>query len=354
MKDYILYTINLAHFGAGDVVNTTSAYVNANTGASETFQSILEGDPTASTLSEEMKTYYSDYLIDLAEPELVHDQFAQKQPIPKNGGKTIQFRKYEPLSADTGARLLSEGRTPPGQKLAMSVVEATVEQYGGYIEISDMLMLSAIDNNLLQATRLLASQAAKVLDAITRDAIAEGGIRRFSGGVTGKEQLSSANKEHYLSVNDIRLAVRTLKKANAPKINGSYIGIIHTDVAYDLMSDPDWKAPHEYKDTENLYEGEIGKLYGVRFVETSEGKVHVKGGASNSDVYETFVFGADAYGTTEITGGGLEHIVKQLGSAGTSDPLNQRATVGWKATKVSTILVPDYLVRIMSAATPTV
>ncbi len=331
MKDYILYAINLALFDAeGHVTNTTGT----------------------DTLSEEMKTYYSDYLIDLAEPELVHDQFAQKQPIPKNGGKTIQFRKFDALPGDADSRALEEGKTPAGQKLSMGIVEATVGQYGGFVEISDMLILTAIDNNLVQATRLLASQAAKVLDGITRDAMALGGIRRLAGGVTEPEQLSNANNKHYLTVNDIRLAVRTLKRANAPKINGSYMGIIHTDVAYDLQSDPEWKAPHEYKDTENLYEGEIGKLYGVRFVETSEGKVHEKLGANDSDVYETFVFGADAYGTTEITGGGLEHIVKQLGSAGTADPLNQRATVGWKATKVSKVLVDDYLVRIMSAATP--
>ena len=329
MKDYILYTINLALFDAeGHVTNTTGT----------------------DSLSNEMKTYYSDYLIDLAEPELVHDQFAQKQPIPKNGGKTVEFRQYLPLTKDN--TVLEEGKTPDGQKLSMTTKTATVGQYGGFVEISDMLILTAIDNNLVQATRLLASQAAKVLDGITRDAMAQGGIRRLAGGVTAPEELSNANSKHYLTVNDIRLAVRTLKRANAPKINGSYMGIIHTDVAYDLMSDPEWKTPHEYKDTENLYEGEIGKIYGVRFVETSEGKVHVKGGASNSDVYETFVFGADAYGTTEITGGGLEHIVKQLGSAGTADPLNQRATVGWKATKVSKVLVDDYLVRIMSAATP--
>ena len=330
MKDYILYAINLALFdGEGHVTNTTGT----------------------DTLSEEMKTYYSDYLIDLAEPELVHDQFAQKQPIPKNGGKTIQFRQYLPLDSKANTAL-EEGKTPDGQKLSMTIKEATVGQYGGFVEISDMLILTAIDNNLVQATRLLASQASKVLDAITRDAMAQGGIRRLAGGVTGPEQLSNANAKHYLTVNDIRLAVRTLKRANAPKINGSYMGIIHTDVAYDLMSDPEWKAPHEYKDTENLYEGEIGKIYGVRFVETSEGKVHEGIGANKSDVYETFICGADAYGTTEITGGGLEHIVKQLGSAGTADPLNQRATVGWKATKVSKVLVDDYLVRIMSAATP--
>ena len=52
---------------------------------------------TTADLSAEMKVFYSDYLIDLAEPELVHDQFGQKHPIPKNGGKTIEFRQYDPL-----------------------------------------------------------------------------------------------------------------------------------------------------------------------------------------------------------------------------------------------------------------
>ena len=93
-------------------------------------------------------------------------------------------------------------------------------------------------------------------------------------------------------------------------------------------------------------------MHGVRFVETSEGKIWKGAGANGSDVYATFILGADAYGTTEITGGGLEHIVKQLGSSGAADPLNQRATVGWKATKVSRVLVEDYIVRIETAATP--
>jgi N4-gp56 family major capsid protein len=331
MKDYILYTVNLALFDGEPVINTT----------------------TSEGLTDEMKTYYSDYLIDMAEPELVHDQFAQKHPIPKNGGKTIQFRKYAPLSSDINERLLTEGKTPGGQNLSMTVLEATVAQYGGYIELSDMLLLTAIDNNLVQATRLLGSQAGRVLDAITREEMANTTNEQFaSGNVSGMAQLSSTNKEHYLTVAAVKRAVRTLKRYNAPKIDGSYIAIVHTDVAHDLMNDPEWRYPHEYNDTENIYEGEIGKVHGVRFVETSEGKVYDGAGASGSDVYATFVFGADAYGTTDISGGGLEHIVKQLGSAGSSDPLNQRATVGWKATKVSKLLVPEYIVEILTAATP--
>ena len=77
-----------------------------------------------------------------------------------------------------------------------------------------------------------------------------------------------------------------------------------------------------------MYEGEIGKIAGVRFVETTEAKIFPKAGADGRDVYSTLILGDNAYGVTEVEGGGLSHIVKQLGSGGTTDPLNQRATTG--------------------------
>lgn len=307
---------------------------------------------TSEGLIEEMKVYYSDYLIDNAEPELVHDQFAQRHPIPSNGGKTVQFRKYSPLPK-LHDKPLAEGVTPNGQSLNMSIVEATVVQYGGYIELSDMLLLTAIDNNLVQATRLLGSQAGRTLDTVTREVLAscnsvqwaENQVKATDALVGGKD---SGN--HYLTVNAVRMAVRTLKKMNARKIDGSFVAIIHPDCSYDLMSDPNWKYPHQYQDTTNIYEGEIGKIEGVRFVETSEAKIFEGAGASGRNVYATFVLGADAYGTTEIKNGGLEHIVKQLGSAGTADPLNQRATAGWKATKAAVLLAQEHMVKILTTA----
>ena len=301
---------------------------------------------TASGLSYEMKVYYSDYLIDNAIPKLVHDQFGQKHPIPKNGGKTIEFRKYSPLPKLTTP--IQEGVTPDGQSLNMSTIEATVAQYGGYITLSDVLMLTAIDNNLVQATKLLGAQAGATLDTITREVLNGGTNVIFSGGKSARADLDVSS---VLTVDDIKKAVRLLKTQNAEQINGSWVGIIHPDVSYDLTNDPAWKDVKTYSDPSDIYEGEIGKLYGVRFVETTEAKIWAKAGASNRAVYSTLILGDNAYGTTEISGGGLEHIVKQLGSAGTSDPLNQRATAGWKATKVAERLVENYMVRIESAST---
>ena len=80
----------------------------------------------------------------------------------------------------------------------------------------------------------------------------------------------------------------------------------------------------------------------MRFVETTEAKVYQGG------VFGTLIMGANAYGVTEITGGGLQTIIKQKGSAGTADPLDQRSSIGWKAIKTAELLIPNYLVRVES------
>ena len=300
---------------------------------------------SADGMTGEMKTYYSDYLIDLVEPELIHDQFGQKHPIPKNGGKTIEFRQWDTLPEMLTP--ITEGVTPDGQSLSMQVIEATVQQYGGYVTISDMLELTAIDPVLVQATKAIASQAGRSLDTITREVLNAGTVVQYAGGTDDRTTIDATA---LLTVEDIRKAVRFLEAQDAPKINGYYVGIIHPHVKFDLMSDDEWRKPHEYKDTVNIYNGEIGELYGVRFVQSSRAKVFKGAGTDGCDVYSTLILGDDAYGVTEISGGGLEHIVKQHGSAGTADPLNQRASCAWKATKVAEILVNQYMVRIESGA----
>ena len=297
-------------------------------------------------LTDEMKTYYSDYLIDNATPKLIHDQFGQKHPIPKNGGKTIEFRKYSPLPKLTTP--LQEGVTPDGQSLTMSTIEATVAQYGGYITLSDMLLLTAIDNNLVQATKLLGAQAGSTLDTITREVLNGGTNVIFAGGKDARGDLDASS---LLMVDDVKKAVRLLKNQNAEKFEGDWVGVIHPDISYDLTNDPAWKDVKTYSDPSDIYEGEIGKIYGVRFSETTEAKIWAGAGADGRAVYSTLILGDNAYGVTEITGGGLQHIVKQLGSAGTADALDQRATAGWKATKVAERLVENYMVRIESAST---
>ena len=304
-------------------------------------------------LSAEMKSYYSKYLIKTARPNLVHDQFGQKHPIPKNGGKSIEFRKYTPLKKATTP--LTEGVTPDGSPLDVSTVTSTVKQYGNWIPLTDMLLLTAIDNNMIQALDLLGTNAGVTLDTITREILNAGTVVRYAEGQVASR--TALTNEHKLTVKAVKMGVRDLKKQNAQKIDGYYVGIIHPDISFDLTEDQDWKEMSKYTTPELAFQGEIGRIAGVRFVETTEAKIWAKAGAkigseeNHYDVYSTLILGANAYGVTEIEGGGLETIVKQLGSGGTSDPLNQRATVGWKATKTAERLVEQYMVRIETGST---
>ena len=297
---------------------------------------------TDSGLSVENKTFYDMTLIDEATPNLVHDQFAQVRDIPKNGGKKIEFRKFASLPKATTP--LTEGVTPDGKKLEASSIEAEVSQYGDYIVQSDILELTSIDNTIVEATKILGNQAGLTLDTITRNVLQSGTNVYYCPKGDGTEVKSRTDLDDtcVLTVDVLKRCAAFLKKNNAPKINGKYVAIIHPFVAYDLMSDDEWKYPHQYADPKNIYEGEIGEIAGFRFVETSEAKVYANG------IFGTILLGANAYGTTKLTGGGLQTIIKQLGSAGVADPLNQRSSIGWKATKTAEILVEAYMMRVES------
>lgn len=304
---------------------------------------------TDSGLSAENKTFYDRTLLESAKPNLIHSQFGQKRPIPKNGGKKIEFRRYGALPK--ALTPLTEGVTPDGRKLTVTAVEAEVHQYGDYVALSDVLDLTAIDNNVLEATKAIGNQAGLTLDTITRNILQAGTNVQYCPkvGATGTTAVTSRadiDATCKLTVDEIKKAVATLKANNVPKISGSYVAIIHPYAAYDLMSDPAWEEMHKYTTSDNMYEGEIGRIAGVRFVESSEALI-VKT-STNPAVFCTLVLGENAYGITEVTGGGLKTIIKQLGSAGTADPLDQRSTVGWKAMQTAEILQQNYMIRIES------
>ena len=323
--------LNLQLFAAGEVVNAT----------------------TSSELSGEMKTFYDKTLITLASPYLVHDQFGQKRDIPKNGGKIIEFRKFSSLPKALVP--LTEGVTPSGNKLNVSQVSATVEQYGDYIEQTDLLELTAVDNTIVEATKQLASQAGLTMDTIVRNEIVGGTNVMYcpkisNGAETVITSRADIDKTSLLRVKDVFKAAAALKAMNAPKIDGYYVGIIHPYVAYDLMQEAgnQWMEVQKYATPENMLNGEIGCLGGVRFVESTEAKIWNEGNNSCA-VFATLILGADSYGVTSVAGGGIEHIVKQKGYG--NDPLNQRSSIGWKGLKTAKRLVEEYLVRIESGST---
>ena len=284
-------------------------------------------------LSAEMKTFYDMTLIDEASPNLVHDQFGQKRPISKNGGKTIEFRKFAPL--DKALTPLTEGVTPDGKSLEVNTVTATVSQYGDYITLSDVLELTAVDNVIVESLKLLGRQGGATLDTVVRNVLQSGTnvtyCPKVANGVeTAVTSRAGLDATAQLTVDVVQQVVAKLRAQNAPTFGGKYVAIIHPYVAYDLMRDPEWIDAHKYAQPVNLYEGEIGEIAGVRFVQTTEAKIYTGSGCpSGLAVFGTLFLGDGAYGTTEITGGGMQTIVKQKGSAGTADPLDQRSSVGY-------------------------
>ena len=374
-----------------------------------------------------MQTYYDKKLLLNAKPNLVHQKFGQQVVLPKNQGKTIQFRKWTPFSALTTP--LVEGTVPDGQSLSMTQVSAGIEQYGGYVAVSDMLDLTALDPVINDSVELMGDQGGLTMDTLTREVISASSNVQFAGGLSGRHKLSPSNK---LTVDELRKAVRTLKKNKAPMFTRDgksyYVAIVGPETTYDLQSDTLWQDAAKYSAVENIFEGEIGKLFGVIFVETSEAKIFTadgltadaqvltvasvsgavitvdeaisaddaaalsgisviinenkytvasaasgeagaaaltlsvapadtpadgdivypgSAGAAGQKVAATLVFGKNAYGVIALNGGNLRSIIKPKGSAGTSDPLDQISTIGWKVDGFAAkVLQPLWLLRI--------
>ncbi|NLI54110.1 MAG: N4-gp56 family major capsid protein [Clostridiales bacterium] len=225
------------------------------------------------------KTFYDRTLLEIAKTRLVHASYGQKRSIPRNSGKRVEFRRYELFTPDANALVLEEGVTPAGQSLAQSKIEAEVKQYGAYVEVSDLLDLTSYDPVLAESTELLGEQLGTVVEWVTRDAMCAGTNVQYANGKTNRLALEAGDK---LTVTEIRKAVRSLKKAKARMFNATsdgksrkphFICICSPDATYDLQSDALWQDVSKYSDVEQIYSGEIGRLFGVVFVESTEAKV---------------------------------------------------------------------------------
>ena len=298
---------------------------------------------TASTgLTPGMQTYYNRELLRTFEPELVHLQFGDEHRMPENSGLVMNMRKIIPLETNTTA--LTEGE--PGDSVMLTETEVTVklEQYGEYARCTDKLDLSHLDMNILRKTKLFGDAGARSIDAVVREELATCTNVIYAGGKTSRSALTSADK---LTTKELRKAVRKLKKAHAQTFGGYYIAIVGPDTFFDLQDDETFVAVSRYQDKEAVYTGEIGRLFGCRIVETTEAKVFEGAGASGADVASVIVLGQYAYGYTSFKGAKPRVIVKPAGSAGTSDPLDQISTVGWKMDGFGVkMLQPEYAVRI--------
>ena len=338
---------------AGTLVNATGNYVNAYDGTSQAFDGV-------NTLSGELKTFYDTELLENARVELFYAQFAKKQALPANHGTTVEWRKWNTFAK---AGQLQEGVIPTGQKFGMSSKTGSINQYGTYATVSDKLEMRAYDDVILGATEEMGASAAETQETLIRDALLVNtnvlycdNITLATGDVAGTPTApnameASATVMSLLTPDMVAKAVTKMKKDRVPTIGGKFYAVIHPSVAYDLRKSKEWIEAHKYAATAEIFNGEIGELHGVRFIENvfapilKDDYVNKAGGAT----YATYFFGKDAFGIIDPEGGALEMIVKDKSQVG--GPLNQFSTIGYKfETNGATILYPERVLRVMSCS----
>lgn len=275
------------------------------------------------------KTYYDRNLLENAKTKFIHASYGQKRHIPKNSGKTVEFRRWTLFDPKLVTPGLTEGVTPAGQDLAQTNVTATVKQYGAYVEVSDLLKTSSYDDVMEGATDMLGEQVGTAIEWVTRDEMCSGTNVQFAGSNSARNTIVATDK---MTSTEIRRAVRTLKKKKAKMFNRAggrdhYIMIVSPDTTFDLQSDSVWQAVSEYSNAEQIYSGEIGRLFGVVVVESTEAKVYKQSVLNkvdaNTSSSATFVLKTDptdeevAYlstGGNKIMVGSTEYTLASSGS----------------------------------------
>lgn len=300
---------------------------------------------TTSTLSSVVKSYYDKRFLLRAEANFVYKQLGRLGVVPKGEGKTVVWNRYTNPSAKTSA--LTEGTDPTPSGLSATLISATISQYGNFEQVTDILSLTSIDNTIASAVDLLAYEAALSIDTIIRAIVVAGTTVNYASGVANRTSITATA---VTTVQDVRKAVRSLKTQNAmPMQGGTYMAVIHPSVEYDLQGDTNWVTAVAYTTmgVDRIYNGEVGKLYGVRFLNSTQAPILTGSGSAATNVYQSMFFGQEAFGVSE-----LQNLSTFVDSPSPRSTLRLYSDVGWKAGFTAKILNDNYMVRLESAATP--
>ena len=297
---------------------------------------------TQSSMSPTIKPFVDTYLLENAREQMIFEQFAHAEPMK---GNKIEWRKFNTFAK--ALTPLQEGVIPSGQTFGMTKIEAETTQHGDYTVLTDRLTREAFDNVVVGATEEMGAAMGETYETLTRNIIVGGNsVMYCPNGNTEVESRTGITKACVLTPDVVNRAQTWLKKNKAPKINGSYVAIIHPSVAYDLRNSEEWKEYHKYSDVAPIFKGEIGELHGVRFIESNNAKIWKEEGGEA--VYATLFLGAKAFGILKPDGEGTEMIIKREEEIG--GPLNQFSTIGYKFCHGAKILYQERLLRVESGS----
>ena len=302
----------------------------------------------------ENKTFWEKELLMRAIPEFTYVGNGMKKPLPRRGSNNLEWRRLERPSAATSA--LTEGTPPSETQTTWSSVAATVSQYGAYSKVSDVAMQQSIDDVMSEHVEMYGEHMRDSLDLIARAVLVAGTNVQYADSATSRGALTTGNR---LDEAEVRTARRHLKRRNARPLRSAgnkFLLITHPDATYDLMSDTTIQNVLQnagVRGNSNPYfTGDQFDYLGVKIVETTNTRAISGAGLSLAaavHVFQSLMFGEQFYGESEFGFDNMEIIVKPVGSGGTSDPLNQFGTIGWKASYTAAILNNNFGQRIEHA-----
>jgi N4-gp56 family major capsid protein len=304
---------------------------------------------TTSQVPPEVRTYFDRLLLTLARPYFIYDMFAQKRTIPLNSGDQMVFRRYSTLSAATVP--ITDGTTPPGSALSVTDFSTQIKWYGNFVVITDQVQFTVQDRVLNESTRVLSLQLGLTLDTLIRNMmVATASSINCQYGTNGGTPTN-------ITTQDIKLAVRALRLGNArlltkpiqgenrfatSPVRSSYWGFMDVNSQVDLEACADFLSAANYPNPMDALEAEWGSTNNVRWLISTNGFTSTDA----SPVYNNIILGQEAYGVVKLGSKEAEFIVKPLGSSGTSDPLNQRGSVGYKYPFATRLLNDNWITRI--------
>ena len=291
---------------------------------------------TMASVKSENVVFYERALLERLIPLLHAYDDAQKSKLPRNSGLTVNWRRYKPLEINTTPA--EAGVIPEGKGLQAEVVNAQAKQYLDYVVIPDVVAMAGLDKAMAEGVVLCSEQASLLYDTIiVNELLSEATDPDDATKKRGATQFTHTGK---MTSALVRKIVLQLKKNNARRFpDGYYHAIITPEQAFALMGEKDsgWIDAAKYGSIKKLLKGELGELHGVRFMESTN-----PAWGNNGVIY-----GADSYGVVDLeAGAGKPSIIKKdFGSAGTNDPCNQIATLGWKNFFVARVLNHDAIYK---------
>jgi len=311
------------------------------------------GDANTSTasaggnvLSQEVQTYYEKVFLDRAKYDQVMKEGGQIRTHATGQGRTVNFTRYNPLAILTDP--LGEASNPVSCPINASTISMTLSEFGLTTTHGKLLTVTSIDSGMKEKIELVGQNMGETLDALVRRELQNG--TAFYGNNKTQHSFTAGDT---LDACDIRLMVQQLelKKAMAYK-DGLFIGKTDPYSKYNLLGDTTWINSKTYSDVKDLYNGEMGELYQVRWLlnkNVSSGTEVASTAASTVTRFYTYVHGSNSFGVYDLATDQpkLYILPNQVDS---NSPAGRVSFITWAGSFATKILNPDWVLAARFAA----